>query len=155
MRRVVISLLALPWFLAFGYGAFALLMATGQELRLDELKQVVLGIGLFTYAFMAAIAVPALWVLLRLKRASLWVCIVVGALTGLTVLLVFGWPQLVDERLRVSFRLALIAKGYPTLLLGALAGGLFWLLALWRNPTTQRRKGKAAASPAAVPLPEK
>lgn len=134
MRRIWLSLIVLPWLLAFSYTGLAVLTtADGTSSALQAMLFAVFA-ALFAYIPMGLVAAPALLVGLRYGRVNVFTCVLIGVFTGLVVLLCFGAGQLFDERLRLGFRIAQLLSGYPLMIFGALAGGLFWLLGVWGNP---------------------
>ncbi|MGO4549586.1 hypothetical protein AB4059_00560 [Lysobacter sp. 2RAF19] len=84
----------------------------------------------FSYAAMFLFGVPLLWLFVRKRWTSWWQCIV-AALAAATLFLLLwffvltNWEHFLLNGLRVSLYAWAVA---------VVAGGLFWLIAFWRNP---------------------
>ena len=135
MRRAAIALLLFPalvlGILAFCSQAFA------------ESTQIVAfnassGMGpfgvLFAWALLCAIAVPALLAALLLRRLRLSVAVSVGAIAGYFSVGLPALQQVFDPRLHLQYGLEHVLGNYPFVLIGIVAGVVFWALAAWRNP---------------------
>ena len=59
--------------------------------------------------------------------------VVVGFVSAFLPVLLGAWSVLMDTRLRCGFRAERLLDGYPWLIMGAIGGLLFWLLAIYRN----------------------
>lgn len=151
MLRVTLSLVFFPVVL------FALLLLTARTLQLlpePSLFNELSGAGPFfifaTYFLMGSIAVPLLLVALWRRWLEVWHFMVIGAAAGLLALALPLWSLLFDERLRLQYRLASLAEGYPFVILGIVGGALFWLLAFFRNHAfSAHRKPASTTRPAA------
>jgi hypothetical protein len=139
MTRVLATVAALPFLLV------ALLVGAGY-LWEDTLGRLlfsysVLGlIPMVVAAFLLIVAVfvPLVMVAARLRRLSLLVLVLAGGLSGFLPVVFANWSTLIDDKLRMGFRLEKLADGHPVILLGLACGALFWLLAVFRNPELQR-----------------
>jgi hypothetical protein len=84
----------------------------------------------FSYAAMFLFGVPLLWLFVRKRWTSWWQCIA-AALAAATLFLLLwffvltNWEHFLLNGLRVSLYAWAVA---------VVAGGLFWLIAFWRNP---------------------
>jgi hypothetical protein len=135
MRHITFSLLFLPPVL---YAVLAIAVIASGRAATSAGWMEFLGFGawfsLMAYFFMGFIAVPLLLLCAWRQWLGLWQAVAAGCLTGFVAL---GWPaisQLFDERLHLQYRLGQLLGTYEAVLLGAFAGLLFWLMALWRNP---------------------
>jgi len=151
MRRVAVSLVILP-VLLFGLlvAVMRVLEAAPQPFTYDALA----GVGpLFIFAtffVMGCVAVPLMLLATWRRWVSIWHALVVGVFSGLFAITLPIWPILVDQRLHLHFRMAKLGEGYPFILLGAAGGAIFWLLALYRNPSFRvARNGIASGQSAA------
>lgn len=134
MIRLVAALVAVPFLLV-------LLLAAALDLRGGELGSLTretfelgpLPIVIFAGLVLVAIFLPLLYVASRFGRVSYLSAAFVGFSSALLPVLFGAWAVLTDSRLRWSFRLESLAGFYPWLVMGALGGLLFWLLALYRN----------------------
>ena len=134
MLRIAASLVAVPFLLV-------LLLAVAMEMQEGRLGSLTgetfelgaLAIVIVTALFMVAVFLPLLFLTSRFTRVSMWSAVAVGFLSALLPVLFGTWSILTDTRLRWGFRLERLADGYPWLIMGAVGGLLFWLLAIFRN----------------------
>jgi hypothetical protein len=134
MLRFVAALVSVPFLLV-------LLLAAAMDLRGGELGSLTretfelgpIPIVIFAGLVLVAIFLPLLYVASRFGKVSYFGAAFVGFLSALLPVLVGEWSFLTDSRLRWSFRLESLAGLYPWLVMGALGGFLFWLLAMYRN----------------------
>jgi hypothetical protein len=134
MLRVITSLVALPFLLT-------LLLAGAMDLRRESFGSLSVGtfeLGLLPVVILAALVLflvflPLLLLVSRFAKISLWNSIAVGFFSALLPVLASDWLLLVDERLRLHYRMERFADSYPWLAMGAIGGLLFWLLAIFRN----------------------
>jgi hypothetical protein len=135
MFRVAASFATLPLLLWAGV-AYApwLLGVNGTQPPLGTALATSFWPILFTYLAMGLIGVPLLLLFARSRLLRIWHLMLVG---GLVALLCIGLPvllQMLDTRLHLQYRMDQLAKTVHWVLLGMAAGGLFWLMAVWRNP---------------------
>jgi hypothetical protein len=141
MLRVIASLTAIPFLLV-------VLLAGAMELRdgrLGSLTAETFELGLLPLVILAALVLllvflPLLLLVSKFAKLSLWSSVAVGFLSALLPVLVSAWSFLMDERLRVNYRIERFADSYPWLAMGAMGGLLFWLLAIFRNRALSREK---------------
>jgi hypothetical protein len=141
MFRVVAALAALPFLLVA-------LLAGAVEMREGKLGSVnaeTFELGFLPLVIVSALALllvflPLLLVVSRFAKVSLWSSTAVGFLAALLPVLFSVWSLLVDERLRVNYRLERLAESYPWLAMGAIGGLLFWFLAVFRNRALSRER---------------
>jgi hypothetical protein len=134
MLRFVAALVAVPFLLV-------LFLAAAMDLRGGELGSLTreafelgpLPIVVFSGLVLVAIFLPLLYVASRFGKVSYLSAAFVGFSSALLPVLLGTWPVLTDSRLRWSFRLENLVGLYPWLVMGALGGLLFWLLAMYRN----------------------
>ena len=141
MKRVAWSLLALPVIIwaSVALGAWLLgKVPTGT--RFQDSIMLATYLTLFTYVAMGLITLPMLWLCLWRKWVTVWHAMIVGALTGAIPLSLPAFARLFDERLHLHYRLQqlAIAASNEFVVVGIVGGALFWLLAVWRNPSLGR-----------------
>jgi hypothetical protein len=90
--------------------------------------------SLLTYCAMGFIGLPLLLLCAWRRWLSLWHAAAVGAITGLLPSAAIMLPQLFDHQLHLHYRLQQLAYTTSFILLGVVAGVLFWAMAIWRNP---------------------
>ena len=136
MLRVISSLLGIPVLLAV---LLALALDAGQSpfvaVTTETFELGILPVVIAIALVMLLIFLPLLGLSSRITRVSWWSAATVGFLSALLPLAVSAWPFLADSSLRIGFRVERLADSYPWLALGAIGGLLFWLLAVFRNPT--------------------
>ena len=140
MFRVVASIVAVPILLVLLL-AGALEM---KELKLGSLTAETFELGMLPLVVLTAfvmilIFLPLLLLTSRFTKVSLWHAAGVGFLSALLPVLVGTWSTLTDPKLRLNFRAEQLISSYPWLAIGVIGGLLFWLLAIFRNRTLERR----------------
>jgi len=135
MRRALFATVLFPVVL------FGILSACSH--LLGELQEPVVfnqyaGIGpigvLTVFVLMCAICLPALALAIWRRRLNLAEAAIFGLVAGF---LAFNTPNaahLLDDKLRLQFRLQEALTAYPFAVAGALAAAIVWLVAAWRNP---------------------
>jgi len=147
MRRVALALLGLPLLLlALLALALRILEQAPEPFTYNDLAGPGIAYVLLTYLIMGCISVPMLLLALWRNWSSLWHMLFIGAATGLFAATLPLWHVLIDERLHLHFRLHRALENYPFVVFGALAGELFWLLAIYRNPTFRQLPGTESAA---------
>jgi hypothetical protein len=144
MLRLAASLVAVPFVLV-------LLLAGAMELRQGKLGWVTaetlelgpLSVVVLVGSVMFAVFLPLLWLASRFIRVTFLNAAVVGLLAALLPVLLAAWPVLSDSRLRLNFRVEHLAAAYPWLVMGAVGGLVFCLLAVHRNPALNRLAKKS------------
>jgi hypothetical protein len=134
MLRLAASLVAVPFLLVL---LLAVAMET-QEGKLGSLTAETFELGplpivVVTALFMVAVFLPLFFLASRFTKASMWSAVAIGLLSALLPVLFATWSVLTDTRLRWNFRMERLADAYPWLIMGAVGGLLFWLLAIFRN----------------------
>jgi len=134
MLRVVASLAAVPVVLVALLAA-ALDMHEGKvgSLSTELFELGPLPVVLLVSAAMLLVFVPLLLLTSRFLKLSLWTSVAVGFLSALLPVLGFAWSLLIDDRLRIGFRVERFAESYPWLAMGLIGGALFWLFAVVGN----------------------
>ena len=134
MLRVVASLAAVPVVLVALLAA-ALGMHEGKlgSLSTELFELGPLPVVLLVSAVTLVVFVPMLLLTSRFLKISLWTSVAVGFLSALLPVLGFGWSLLIDDRLRMGFRVERFAQSYPWLAMGLIGGVLFWLFAVVGN----------------------
>ena len=92
-----------------------------------------LPIVIVTALVMVTVFLPLLFLTSRFTRVSMWSAVAVGFLSALLPVVFAAWSVLTDTKLRSNFRIERLADAYPWLIMGAVGGLLFWLLAISRN----------------------
>jgi hypothetical protein len=134
MLRIAAAIVAVPLMLVL---LLAIAIET-QDGRLGSLTAETFELGalpivIVTALFMVAVFLPLLFLTSRFTKASVWSAVAIGFLSSLLPVLFGTWSILTDTRLRWGFRLERLADGFPWLVMGAVGGLLFWLLAIFRN----------------------
>ncbi len=145
MRRIVISIVLLPWLLGLGFGVVSLLSSARSGSGGPGFFPLALFFTFFVYFFMAVTALPLLGLCLWRKWTKLWHGALVGALTGLVVFLSNASSYFFNDQLSLSSRLHQLGGGYPLVLLGAFAGAMFWFMAFWPERHSSARGARDAA----------
>ncbi len=134
MYRVVVSLVAIPLLQA------VLLAAVGEiwvgnlgSVNAETFELGMLPIVALFFFEMLIVFLPLLLLTSRFVRLTPWNSAAVGSLSGLLPFVAIYWTILSDVKLRPGFRMERLADNYPWLILGALGGLLFWLLAVNGN----------------------
>ena len=139
MLRIVASLVAVPFLLVLLLaGAMELQDGVLGSLTAETFELGPLPIAIVAGLVMVAIFLPLLLLASRFVRVSLFSAAFVGFLSALLPVLLAAWPVLTDSRLRWNFRMERLADAYPWLVMGAVGGLLFWLLAVYRNGSLDR-----------------
>ncbi len=144
MIRFVAALLILPFLLVLVLAA-AMDLVGGElgSLTRETFELGPLSFVIFIGLELVAIFLPLLYAVSRFGGLSYLSAAVVGFLSALPQVQFGAWPVLSDPRLRWSFRLENLAGFYPWLVMGALGGLLFWLLAMYRNSSLSLFTGRS------------
>lgn len=134
MLRVLVALLVVPIMLV-------LLLAAVMDLHGGNLGAInseifELGMGPLILAIelvMVALFIPLVLLASRFVKVSAFCAAVVGLLSAFLPVLIAAVPVLIDTRLRLNFRVGVLADAYPFLGLGVVGGLLFWIIALHSN----------------------
>jgi hypothetical protein len=144
MLRLAASLVAVPFVLVLLLvGAMELREGklgwlTAETFELGPIPVVVLvGLVMFT------VFLPLLWLASRFIRITFLNTAVIGLMAALLPVLLAAWPVLSDSKLRLNFRVEHLAEAYPWLVMGAVGGLIFCLLAVHRNPALNRLAKKS------------
>ena len=141
MQRVVWSLLVLPVIIWASVSLRAWLLGqVPPDMRFQDSLMLGSYLALFTYVAVGFITLPLLLLCLWRKWVTIWHAMVVGAVTGALPLSLPAFAQLFDGRLHLHFRVQQLAVAASSefVVIGIIGGALFWLLAVWRNPTLGR-----------------
>jgi hypothetical protein len=134
MLRVVASLVAIPALLVL---LLAATVALGENrlgsVTIEAFELGLLPLVLLTALLMLVVFGPLLLLTSRFTRISPWNAAAIGLLSALLPVVTSCWSVLIDGRLHASYRIERLADGYPWLIMGAVGGTLFWVLALFRN----------------------
>ncbi len=148
MRRITLTLMLLPPAIV----AIALLPgrllshSQAPDMHLAAALSFVFFFSLFAYASVAFVALPALVLLARMGRVTLWAAALVGSAAALLVPAVSVAAQAFDSGLHLAYRVQQVWELWPFALAGAVSGVAFWLLALWRNPLVEMWNQRSTSS---------
>ena len=141
MLRVIASLLGIPVLLV-------VLLAAAIELhegKVGSLTAEIFELGVVPLVLVVTLVLllvflPLLGLASKMVPVAWWSAAVVGFLSALLPVTISAWSKIADPRLRLGFRAEQLVSNWPWLAMGLIGGLLFWLLAVFRNPTLAQRE---------------
>jgi len=134
MHRVALALLTIPVLLtALLAGAMEVSDGKLGSVTMETFELGLLPIVIFAALILYVAFLPMLWLASRIVGISWWSATVVGFLSVFLPILIGSWSSLTNSTLRLNYRLERLGDNYPWLILGAVGGLLYWLLAVRGN----------------------
>jgi len=145
MRRVIASLVLLPWILGVGLAGVSMVSNPQPNSGGPGFFPLTLFFAFYTYIYIAVPVFPLLALCLWRKWTRLMHAVLVGAFTGLTVFVSSGSSLFFNSHIDLGHRLSQLPSGYRLILLGAFTGALFWFMAFWRMKSQPQSEAAGAA----------
>ena len=141
MLRIVLSLVAVPILLvAILAGAMKISDGRLGSVTIETFELGLLPIVIVAALILVTVFLPLLWAASKFAIISWWSAAIAGFLSVSLPVLVGSWSFLTNGTLRWNYRLERFGDHYPWLILGAVGGLLFWLLAVFRNSALDHSK---------------
>ena len=135
LRRLYVSIVGLPLLVMAVFAALSCGNRLGSCASSEWIAASLLmpGFVLILFPQVALLVIASIWLLLRFRLVAWWHFVLAGVVIGAVSAFPFVWHDLVNQSLRLGYRLSELGGLVSPSATTAGVLWLFWLAAVWRN----------------------